>query len=275
MVNLPARADVVIVGGGIVGCSVAYHLAKRGCTDVVLLERKQLTCGTTWHAAGLVGQLRATRNLTLLAKYTTDLFATLEDETEQATGFIQRGSIAVATNDERFEELKRGASMARVFGLDVEVITCSDIQTLVPLAYVDDLVGGVLLPNDGQTNPIDTTQALAKGARSRGVKIVENVKVNRIVVEGGRAIGVSTDAGDIRADAVVNCAGMWARELGDAAGRWSPCTLQNTSTSSPSTSMRCRRACRCFATRMAAATSRRTPATCWSGGSNRWPSRGA
>ncbi len=218
MVNLPERASVVIVGGGIVGCSVAYHLAKRGCTDVVLLERTQLTAGTTWHAAGLVGQLRATHNLTGLAKYTTDLFATLEDETEQATGFIQRGSISVATNNERFEELKRNASMARLFGLEVEVITAADIQALVPLAYVDDLVGGVLLPNDGQTNPIDTTQALAKGARRHGVKIVENVKVNKIVVEGGRAIGVSTDAGDIRAEAVVNCAGMWARELADGVG---------------------------------------------------------
>jgi glycine cleavage system T protein len=218
MDNLPTHAQVVIVGGGIVGCSVAYHLAKRGCTDVVLLERKQLTCGTTWHAAGLVGQLRATHNLTGLAQYTTELFATLEAETEQATGFMQRGSIAIATHAERLEELKRGASMARLFGLEVEVITRADIADLVPLAHVDDLVGGVFLPNDGQTNPIDTTQALAKGARSRGVKIIENVKVNRIVVEGGRAVGVSTDVGDIRADAVVNCAGMWARELADQAG---------------------------------------------------------
>jgi uncharacterized delta-60 repeat protein len=215
MVDLPAHARVVIVGGGIVGCSVAYHLAKRGCTDVVLLERKQLTSGTTWHAAGLVGQLRATHNLTRLAKYTTDLFATLEAETEQATGFVQRGSVAVATNNERFEELKRSASMARLFGLEVEIVTPADIQAMVPLAFVDDLVGGVLLPNDGQTNPIDTTQALAKSARSRGVKIAENVKVNRIVVENGRAVGVSTDAGDVRADAVVNCAGMWARDLAD------------------------------------------------------------
>lgn len=215
MVSLPAHARVVIVGGGIVGCSVAYHLAKRGCTDVVLLERKQLTSGTTWHAAGLVGQLRATHNLTGLAKYTTDLFATLEAETEQATGFMQRGSISIATNSERFEELRRSASMARLFGLEVEVVTAADVKQMVPLANVDDVVGGVLLPNDGQTNPIDTTQALAKGARSRGVRIVENVKVDRIVVEGGRAVGVSTDAGDIRADAVVNCAGMWARELAD------------------------------------------------------------
>ncbi|HZX54419.1 MAG TPA: FAD-dependent oxidoreductase, partial [Ilumatobacteraceae bacterium] len=218
MVELPGQARVVIVGGGIVGCSVAYHLAQRGCTDVVLLERRQLTCGTTWHAAGLVGQLRATRNLTRLAQYTTDLFATLEAETEQATGFLQRGSVAVATNHERFEELKRSASMAGLFGLDVDVITPDRISELLPIARVDDLVGGVLLPNDGQTNPIDTTQALAKGARSKGVTILEGVKVNRILVEDGRAVGVSTDDGDIRADAVVNCAGMWARDLADGAG---------------------------------------------------------
>ncbi|NBQ45633.1 MAG: FAD-dependent oxidoreductase, partial [Actinobacteria bacterium] len=207
------------------GCSVAYHLALRGCTDVVLLERKQLTCGTTWHAAGLVGQLRATHNLTRLAQYTTNLFKTLEDVTGQATGFQQRGSVAVAPNQERFEELKRGASMARVFGLDVNIISPKEIADLVPLARVDDLVGGVHLPNDGVVNPIDTTQALAKGARSHGVKIFENVKVDSIIVEDGRAIGVKTTLGDgsnakaeIRSEFVVNCAGMWARELGDAAG---------------------------------------------------------
>ncbi|MFZ9481933.1 MAG: NAD(P)/FAD-dependent oxidoreductase, partial [Ilumatobacteraceae bacterium] len=141
MSNLPERSRVVIVGGGIVGCSVAYHLALRGVTDVVVLERKQLTCGTTWHAAGLVGQLRATHNLTRLAQYTTNLFATLEEETGQATGFQQRGSVSVAPNEERFEELKRGASMARVFGLPVDIITPADIKALVPLANVDDIVG--------------------------------------------------------------------------------------------------------------------------------------
>src|SRR3954454_14377587 len=140
MVDLPAHARVVIVGGGIVGCSVAYHLAQRGCTDVVLLERRQLTCGTTWHAAGLVGQLRATRNLTRLAQYTTDLFAQLEADAEEATGFLQRGSVAVATNHERFEELKRSASMAGLFGLEVEVITPQRISELLPIARVDDLV---------------------------------------------------------------------------------------------------------------------------------------
>jgi len=222
MPELPSTARVVIVGGGIVGCSVAYHLALRGVTEVVLLERKQLTCGTTWHAAGLVGQLRATHNLTRLAQYTTNLFATLEKETGQATGFRARGSVSVAPNEERFEELKRGASMARVFGLQVDIIDRDRIQELVPLARVDDLVGGVHLPNDGITNPIDTTQALAKGARARGVRIQENVKVTRIVTEHGRAVGVEYEidgeVGEIRTDAVVNAAGMWGRELGEQVG---------------------------------------------------------
>ena len=229
MADLPSSARVVIVGGGIVGCSVAYHLTLRGVTDVVVLERKQLTCGTTWHAAGLVGQLRATHNLTRLAQYTTNLFATLEAETGQATGFQQRGSVSVAPNEERFEELKRGASMARVFGLPVNIITPADIKELVPLANVDDLVGGVHLPGDGITNPIDTTMALAKGARSRGAIVREGVLVEQILVEGGRAVGVQYridgtdgtgpgDTGVIRADAVVNAAGMWARELGDQVG---------------------------------------------------------
>jgi 4-methylaminobutanoate oxidase (formaldehyde-forming) len=224
MPELPAHARVVVVGGGIVGCSVAYHLALRGVTDVVLLERKQLTCGTTWHAAGLVGQLRATHNLTRLAQYTTNLFATLEAETGQATGFQARGSVAVAPNEERFEELKRGASMARCFGLEVDIITPADVKDLVPFARVDDLVGAVHLPNDGVTNPIDTTQAFAKGARAKGVQIVENARVEEIIVEHGRAVGVryvldgATEAGEIHADAVVNAAGMWGRELGDRAG---------------------------------------------------------
>ncbi|MFM9123051.1 MAG: NAD(P)/FAD-dependent oxidoreductase, partial [Actinomycetota bacterium] len=226
---LPNNARVVIVGGGVVGCSVAYHLALRGCTDVVLLERKQLTCGTTWHAAGLVGQLRATHNLTRLAQYTTNLFKTLEQVTGQATGFQQRGSVAVAPNEERFEELKRGASMARVFGLDVNIVSPKEIAELLPLARVDDLVGGVHLPNDGVVNPIDTTQALAKGARSHGVKIFENVKVDSIIVKDGRAVGGKTTSGDgsqtkteISAEYVVNCAGMWARELAAMAGAVGP-----------------------------------------------------
>ena len=218
MTDLPSQAQVVIVGGGIVGCSVAYHLTLRGCTDVLLLERKKLTCGTTWHAAGLVGQLRATRNLTRLAQYTTELYATLEKETGQATGFRQIGSLAVATSDGRMEELKRGASMARSFGLQVDVVSAERALALWPFLNAGDLLGAVHLPRDGQTNPIDTTQALAKGARSRGARIVEDAKVDEIVVENGKAIGVRGAFGDIQADVVVNCAGMWAHELGAKAG---------------------------------------------------------
>jgi glycine cleavage system T protein len=212
--SIPSHARVVIIGGGIVGCSVAYHLARRGCTDVLLLERRQLTCGTTWHAAGLVGQLRATQNLTRLAQYTTGLYEGLERETGQATGFRQTGSVAVAASEPRFEELKRGASMARCFGLEVQILTPGEARERWPLLSIDDVVGAVWLPKDGRCNPVDTTQALARGARMRGARIVEGVKVTGILRAAGRATGVVTDAGEVRADVVVNCAGMWAREVG-------------------------------------------------------------
>jgi glycine cleavage system T protein len=219
---IPKQAQVVIVGGGIVGCSVAYHLTLRGWTDVVLLERKQLTSGTTWHAAGLVGQLRATHNLTRLAQYTTELYGSLEKESGQATGFHQIGSLALAANNERMEELRRGASMARCFGLDVDVLSPEQAKALWPFMDVDDLVGAVHLPKDGQTNPIDTTQALAKAAKSRGAQIFENTKVTDIIVENGSAKGVRTADGDIRAEYVINCAGMWAHQLGASAGTTVP-----------------------------------------------------
>ncbi|MGB9329739.1 MAG: FAD-dependent oxidoreductase [Steroidobacteraceae bacterium] len=214
MPSIPSHARVVIIGGGIVGCSVAYHLAKRDCTDVLLLERRRLTCGTTWHAAGLVGQLRATQNLTRLAQYTTQLYEGLERETGQATGFKQVGSIAVAASEARFEELKRGASMARCFGLEVQILSPAAAKERWPLLATDGLVGAVFLPKDGQTNPVDTTQALARGARNGGVRICEDVKVTAIRAAHGRVIGVATPEGEIRADVVVNCAGMWAREIG-------------------------------------------------------------
>ncbi len=217
-VNLPSHAQVVIIGGGIIGCSVAYHLCKLGLTDVVLLERKILTSGTTWHAAGLVGQLRATQNLTRLAQYTTTLLQELEAETGQATGFKQTGSLAIANNAERFEELKRGASMAKCFGLEVEVIGPGEAAELWPLMNASDLVGAVYLPGDGQTNPTDTTQAYAKGAKMRGAQIFENVKVTGIHQKDGRVSGVSTEYGDIHSEYVVNCAGMWARQVGRLAG---------------------------------------------------------
>jgi glycine cleavage system T protein len=211
---IPSRVDVVIIGGGIVGASVAFHLAKRGVTDVALIERRQLTCGTTWHAAGLVGQLRATQNLTRLAQYTAQLYAQLEGETGQATGFKQTGSLAVASTAGRFEELKRGASMARCFGLEVSILAPAEALQRWPLLETRDLVGAVYLPKDGQTNPVDTTQALARGAKSRGVKIIENCRVTAVNTSNGRVTGVLTEAGEIRAKVVVNCGGMWARDIG-------------------------------------------------------------
>ena len=218
MKPLPNQAQVVIIGGGVIGCSLAYHLTKLGWTDVVLLERKELTSGTTWHAAGLVGQLRATKNMTMLAQYTSELYATLEEETGQATGFKQNGSISVAPDKERFEELKRGASMAKCFGLEVEVISPSEALEMYPLLNIDDLVGAVFLPKDGQTNPIDVTQAMAKGAKMRGAKILENVRVSGIQIKDGCATGVKTEQGDILSEIVVNCAGLWGRQVGLMAG---------------------------------------------------------
>ena len=216
--TLPSHARVVVVGGGVVGASIAYHLTKLGWRDVILLERKRLTSGTTWHAAGLVGQLRATQNLTKLAKYTTDLYAGLEKETGQATGFMQRGSISVATNAERFEELRRSASMAKTFGVEVHDVSPSEIRQKWPLLNVDDIVGGVWLPNDGQTNPIDTTMALIKGATNGGARVFENTSVQSIKTDKGRAVGVVTDQGEVGAEFVVLATGMWSRHLGADCG---------------------------------------------------------
>lgn len=215
---LPSEAQVVIVGGGIIGCSLAYHLAKRGCRDVVLLERRQLTCGTTWHAAGLVAQLRATENMTKLARYSQELYKTLEAETGQATGFHQCGAITVASNQHRWEEIRRQASMASCFGVETHELTPQQAQEMWPLMQIDDIVGAFYFPQDSRTNPTDTTQALAKGARMGGAQVFENVKVTDILTEKGRAVGVVTKQGTVKAKTVVNCAGMWARELGKKAG---------------------------------------------------------
>jgi 4-methylaminobutanoate oxidase (formaldehyde-forming) len=218
MAEYPKRAGAVIIGGGVVGASVAYHLTLRGVRDVTLLERKQLTSGTTWHAAGLVGQLRATQNLTRLAQYSAKLYAGLEAETGQATGLKQVGSLSLATTPGRLEELLRSASMARSFGLEVEEITAAQARDMWPLLQADDVIGGVHLPGDGQINPVDVTLALAKGARMRGARIVENAEVTDIVIDRGRAIGVRTAQGDIEADTVVLAAGLWSRELAARAG---------------------------------------------------------
>jgi len=221
-IELPSKARVIIIGGGVVGCSIAYHLAKLGWSDVLLLERKQLTSGTTWHAAGLIGQLRASINMTRLARYTAELYRQLEAETGQATGYRQCGSISIATNLERFEELKRNASMAKVFGLPVNVISREEVKQRYPLINDSDILGGIHIPSDGYGNAVDITQALAKGARSGGVQIVQDCKVTAIRHDGAKVTGVTTVQGDITrdiaADKVVICGGMWSRDLASTIG---------------------------------------------------------
>ncbi|WP_022729736.1 GcvT family protein [Fodinicurvata sediminis] len=219
MADLPKQARAVIIGGGVVGCSVAYHLAKQGWTDVVLLERKQLTSGTTWHAAGLIGQLRATPNLIRLAHYSCELYANLEAETEVATGFVRHGSLGVALSGERMEEFARGAAMGRMWGVEAEMLSPEQCKKLYPLLELKgDVKGGVLIPGDGQADPSNIALALAKGARNHGAKVLENVKVTGIEQADGRVTGVNTDQGPIQAEVVVNCAGMWGREVGRMAG---------------------------------------------------------
>ncbi|MEM6763128.1 MAG: FAD-dependent oxidoreductase, partial [Pseudomonadota bacterium] len=220
--TLPQNARVVIIGGGIIGCSVAYHLTKRGWSDVVLLERKRLTSGTTWHAAGLIAQLRATRNMTRLSKYSQELYGELEAETEVATGFRRCGSITVALTEARREEILRQASMARAFGVDVEPITPSEVKDRYPHVDTSDVLAGVYLPKDGQGDPSNIALALAKGARQRGAKVFENTAVKAVRRNGRRVTALEWerdgDAGVITTEAVVNCAGMWGRSVGKMLG---------------------------------------------------------
>ena len=217
MTDLPTAADVVVIGGGIVGCSTAYHLALRGL-DVVLLERRQLTCGTTWHAAGLVGQLRATQNLTRLAQYSAELYERLTAD-GLATGYRRTGSISLAGSPARLIELKRQASMAALFGLPVETLTPDAILERYPLLDLHGIEGGVFLPTDGQTDPVSTTQALASAARALGARIFENTLVTGLLRERDRATGVVTASGDIRVRrAVVLAGGMWSRDFAAAEG---------------------------------------------------------
>ncbi|WP_018688257.1 GcvT family protein [Ahrensia kielensis] len=216
----PSTARAVIIGGGIAGCSVAYHLAKLGWKDIVLLERKQLTSGTTWHAAGLIAQLRSSKNMTRLAKYSQELYGKLEEETGVATGFRRCGSITVALTEERLEEITRQASMARAFGVEVEEITPAQVKERYPHINLDGVKGGVYLPKDGQGDPANITLALAKGAKMNGAQIFERMKVTDIHTVGDQVSGVSwqrdgtDESGTIEADFVVNCGGMWAREVG-------------------------------------------------------------
>ena len=222
MADVPKKARAVIIGGGIIGCSVAYHLTKLGWKDVLLLERKQLTSGTTWHAAGLIAQLRATANMTKLAKYSQELYGSLEKETGVATGFKRCGSITVALTNERKEEIYRQASMARAFGVEVEEISPQEVKEKYSYLNIDQVKAGVWLPLDGQGDPANIALALAKGARQNGGTIIQNTKVTGFKKEGRRITGVNWSQGDERgttdAELVVNCAGMWGHNLGKMMG---------------------------------------------------------
>ena len=219
---LPSRAEIVIVGGGVIGTSVAYHLAALGRTDVLLLEQGRLSSGTTWHAAGLVGQLRATESGTRLVQYSTELYSRLEAETGLGTGYRRCGGVTVARTPERMVQLRRTAAAAAAYGLDCELISPQRAQELYPVMAVEDLVGAIWLPDDGRANPADLTQSLAKGARNRGVVIREQVRVTGILTAAGaggpRVSGVRTDLGDVQADVVVNCAGQWAKAVAEPVG---------------------------------------------------------
>ena len=212
--ELPDRAQAVIIGGGIIGCSVAYHLAKLGWKDGVLLERKELTSGTTWHAAGLVTQLHSSKTLIELAREGVQLYSKLEAETAGSTGFRQTGSITVARTEGRMDELKRTISLGRSFGIEIEQISLAEAREMWPLMSIDDLVGAIYIPNDGQAMPGDAAMAMAKGATDLGTSIFQNVTVTGIHQDRGSVTGVSTDRGDVACDVVVNCGGMWAREIG-------------------------------------------------------------
>ena len=215
---LPDRAQVVIIGGGIIGCSIAYHLTKRGVSDVVIIEQGTLTSGTTWHAAGLVTQLKSTHSLTKLATYTARLFAELEAETGQATGLQTTGSISVAADAERWEEMLRSASMAKPVGVDIYPIEFDEVAERLPLINTSDLVGALFIPGDGMVSPVDVTIALAKGAKNGGVRIIEGVAVEKLRTTNGRIVGVDTEQGFIEAESVVLATGMWTRQLAATIG---------------------------------------------------------
>ena len=217
-IPLPERAPVVVLGGGIIGASILYHLAHRGVTGAVLLERDRIACGTTWHAAGIVGQLRDSKAQTELAQYTTRLFQSLEAETGQATGYKENGSITVALDPLRLELIRRNVSAAQRMGVECRYLTPAEIAERWPLLRTDDVLGGQFVPSNGQVNPLDVTTALVKGARRLGARAFEHTPVDDVLVQGGKVIGVRTARGDIACERVVLAGGMWTHALAKRLG---------------------------------------------------------
>lgn len=216
--TLPDKAQIVVIGGGIIGCSTAYHLARDHKADVVVLEQGRLTSGSTWHAAGLVGQLRSSASITKVLTYSVDLYKRLAEETGLETGWKMTGCLRLATNQDRWTEFRRLATTAGSFGMEMHLLSPSEAKARFPLMQVDDLVGASWLPTDGQASPSDITQSLAKGARMHGAKVHENVRVTGFTMKEDRILSVKTDKGDIACEKVINCAGQWARQVGAMAG---------------------------------------------------------
>ncbi len=216
--TLPSHAQIVVIGGGIIGCSTAYHLARDHKADVVLLEQGRLTSGSTWHAAGLVGQLRSSASITRVLKYSVDLYKRLDEETGLATGWKMTGCLRLATNQDRWTEFKRLATTAKSFGMEMHLVSPEEVKRMWPLMETSDLVGASWLPTDGQASPSDITQSLAKGARMHGAKLFEEARVTGFEMKDGRITVVKTNKGDIACEKVVNCAGQWARQVGAMAG---------------------------------------------------------
>ncbi|MBP8164894.1 MAG: FAD-binding oxidoreductase, partial [Anaerolineales bacterium] len=218
MSEFPTQAQVVIIGGGVGGCSIAYHLTLMGWKDVVILEKHELTSGSTWHSAGLVGQMRSDANLTRMMHYSTDLYRKLKAETGVDTSWREVGGIRLACSAERMEETKRLVGMARSFGVPMELITPKEAQDKFPLMSLDGVLGAAYTPNDGSIDPTGLTNALAAGAKNRGAKIFTNTSVTAINLKDGRVSEVVTDKGTIKTEIVVNASGMWGREIGKMVG---------------------------------------------------------
>ena len=220
--NLPASAPVVVIGGGIMGCSTLYHLAEAGVTDAILLERNKLTSGTTWHSAAQVRALRSSRNLTDLIRHSIELYSRLEAETGQSTGWINKGSLSIATNEERLIHIKRQEALAGLFGIEAKSVSPGEARERWPLMNADDVIGAVWSPGDGRVSPSDLCAALVKGAKAHGCRIFEDTPVTGIVTEGGKVVAVETGAGLIRCDAVAVCSGLWSRKIAGMAGHKAP-----------------------------------------------------
>ncbi|MGI9475319.1 MAG: GcvT family protein [Hyphomicrobiaceae bacterium] len=215
---LPSHASVVVIGGGVMGCSTLYHLAKHGLSDAVLLERNKLTSGTTWHSAAQVRALRSTRNQTNLIRYSISLYSELEQETGQVTGWINKGSLSIATSADRLVHIRRQEALARLFGVPAEAISAGEAKERWPLMNADDVIGAVWSPDDGRVSPSDLCAALVKGARSRGARVFEDTGVTAILTKAGKVVGLETTAGQIKCDAIALCTGLWSREAAAMAG---------------------------------------------------------